>query len=181
MSIMVGRPRKIGKREKNGRVQRVHINPKDQVAAQPHRMGVILKFRDRPEAESEFGRLMLNGKITVSQYEAGKRYADLASRYRVVLDIPPLHPTAMDFERTGGRGGELPAHVARSIRREYDDAFCACGDAGNKAQRAVRDFAVFERVCPDRYSLTLLISGLDRLVKHFGLDPRLQISVSKAR
>src|SRR5687768_5485993 len=53
--IMVGRPRKIGKRERNGRIARTYENPKAQVANQPHRRGVVVQLRECEEAGTEFG------------------------------------------------------------------------------------------------------------------------------
>lgn len=179
MTIMVGRTRKKGRRQPNGQLARTYVNPKHQVMEQPHRVVVPLKFRERPEAESEFGRLMLNGKISLAQYEAGRLYADLASRYRVVLGFPALHPIGMDLMRSGGRGADFSTDQAKAIRDRYDRAICACAGAGNRAQRAVKDHAVFERRVSDGYSLGLLISGLDRLVQHFALDVNLQISKSR--
>jgi len=177
--IMVGRPRKIGKRERNGRIARVYENPKAQVAAQPHRLDVLSKYREWPEAESEFGRLMLNDKITPAQYEAGLLYARLAARYRAILGLPPIHPVGMDLLRSGGMSGEAPDGLARLVRRQYDKAFEACMEAGHRAQRAVKDHAIFERKISDFGTLDLLKAGLDRLVVHFGIDPKLQISSSR--
>ena len=55
IQIMVGRPRKSGRRQPNGQLARGYVNPKAQVCAQPHRVVVMAKYRDRPEAESNFG------------------------------------------------------------------------------------------------------------------------------
>ena len=177
---MVGRPRKIGKRERNGRIARVYENPKAQVAAQPHRLAVLSKYREWPEAESEFGRLMLNDKITPAQYEAGRLYAGLADSYRAVWDMPRIHPAGIDLTRVGvSQGREMAPDHARSVKRRYELAFEACMEAGHRAQRAVKDHAVFERKISDFSTLDLLKAGLDRLVVHFGIDPKLQISSSR--
>lgn len=171
---MVGRPRKKGKREANGRVQRVYVNPKAQVAAQPHRIAVPKKLRETPEAESEFGRMMLNGTITRAQYEAGRRYAELAARYRAVKGYPPIHPIAMDLLQSGGGiSGEAPANVVRAAVQAYDAAFCAC--APHKVQRAMAHHAVFERKVDDFETLGLLRIGLDKLIAHFHIDPKLTL------
>lgn len=176
IQIMVGRPRKKANREPNGRAVRVYVNPKEQAASQPHRVVVPMKYRERPEAESEFGRLMLNGHITPAQHEAGTKYAELAAQYRAVLSAPPIHPTGIDLCGGNGGGGEMPTHVARAIKARYDKAFEACAEAGNRALRAVKDHAVFERKIGDFETLTQLKRGLDKLVDHFGIDRRLQIS-----
>ena len=173
IQIMVGRPRKRGRRQPNGQLARAYVNPKAQVAAQPHRLGVPRHYREHPEAESEFGRLMLRGKITPAQFEAGRRYAELAARYRAVKGYPPIHPVAMNLLRHGGVGGEAPDHVIAAAVRAYDDAFCACEP--HKVQRAVAHHAVFERKVEDLTSLRLLLIGLDKLVDHFHIDPELTL------
>lgn len=175
-----GRKRKIGvQREKNGQVQRVYVNPRQQAAEQPHRVVVPVQFREFPEAESEFGRLMLMKKITPAQHEAGKIYSGLVSQYRHVYDIPAPSPQAMDLTRVrGSQGREMPIHVARAVRERYDRAYSAIGNAkgGQKAQKAVAHHAVHDRVVADDVSLDLLIGGLNQLVSHFGIDSRLQIT-----
>lgn len=174
MQIMVGRPRKMGKREPNGRIQRAYQNPKAQVAAQPHRSIVARKLREMPEAESEFGRMMLRGIITPAQYESGRRYAELAARWRAVKGYPAIHPIAMDWVRTGrGIGSDAPDHVIRAAIRDYDAAFCACEP--HKVQRAVSHHAVLERKVDDFEALRLLIIGLDKLIVHFHIDQQLAL------
>lgn len=170
---MVGRPRKSGRRQPNGQPARAYINPKAQVAAQPHRIAVAAKLRETPEAESEFGRMMLNGTITRAQYEAGRQYAELAARYRAVKGYPPIHPIAMDLLRSGGGVGEAPDHVIQAAVRAYDNAYCACWP--HKVQRAVAHHAVFERKVDDFETLRLLRIGLDKLVEYFHINPELAL------
>jgi hypothetical protein len=177
LSIMVGRKRKnLAQREPNGRAIRSYENPRAQVASQPHRMLVPVEYREREEAESEFGRLMLNGLISPAQYEAGRQYAALIGLFRLVHGIPSPNPRAVDLLQamTGG-AGDFSEEIAKSIRRRYDDAFCACSEAGNAAQRAVNAHAIFDRQVHDWATLPLLRRGLDCLVKHFGVDPAKQI------
>ncbi len=173
-----GRKRKTdAAREPSGKVQRVYVNPKQQVAQQPHRLQVVKQYREWPEAETHFGRLMLQGKISVSQYEAGNQYAELAGRYRSAIHSPSINPCAVDLGRVGkGRGEGMPDHSAKSIALRYDKAFVACGDAGYRAQRAVKDYAVLDQAVPDAETLKLLIAGLTKLVSHFGIDRNLQIT-----
>lgn len=171
-----GRKRKIGaQREANGRAQRVYENPRQQVAEQPHRVVVPVQFREFQEAESEFGRLMLLKKITPAQHEAGKLYAALASQYRVVKGYPPLHPQAIDLTSVrGGEGGEMASHIIKSVADRYNRAFESI--SGQKSQKAVAYYAVFERPIDTLDGLGLLIIGLNSLVSHFGIDRNLQIS-----
>ena len=175
--IMVGRPRKIGKRERNGRIARTYENPKAQVAAQPHRQSVPKQFREWPEAESEFGRLLIRGGITKSQYDAGMRFTELSVALCAVYDVPSPYPHAMDLTRVrGAMGPGMPSDAARKIREAYNKAFDASMEAGRAAHRAVKDHVVLDKPVGDFDSLTALSRGLSRLVDHFGLDARLQMS-----
>lgn len=176
--VMVGRRRKSGRRQPNGQPARVYVNPKAQVAAQPHRMGVVTKFRDRQEAESPFGRLMLNGIITPAMYEAGRAYAALAGQYRGVMGIPSPDPRAIDLGSYGRSvGGDIPSDVARSIKDRYNAAFESL--PGNAIQRAVAEHAVREKPVGDSVSREMLKIGLSTLVRFFGLDENLQINDSR--
>lgn len=176
--IMVGRRRKAGKRESNGRIARVYENPKAFVAAQPHRAGVMKKQRELPEAGSEFGRLMLTGKITPAQYEAGSRYAGIAESARRVYSPLPLHPTGIDLSRVSGGGydGDMPREQAQAIKDRHNKAYDACASVGTRAARAVKDHAIMDMPVRDSISLAQLINGLDALVLHFGIDSRARIS-----
>jgi hypothetical protein len=178
-TIMVGRKRKNLKREPSGRPSRAYENPKLQVMMQPHRRDIPDKLKDGPEAESSFGRLMCLGIITPAQHEAGKRYRQISFDYREVYhNAPSPHPKAISLllvSGGGGDGAEPHRETLLWIKRVYDAAFEALGEAGNRAQRAVKDHAVFEKPCPDEFSRALLRRGLDRLVEHYGIDPRLKI------
>lgn len=175
--IMVGRPRKRGKREPNGRVARAYVSPKAQAAAQPHRRGVVAALRDREEAGTEFGRMMLRGSITPAQYEAGRLYALLVDQFRIVKGYPPFHPRGIDLLGPGGRSVSEPSQeIVQAVTDRYNAAFEACSEAGNRAQRAVKDHAVLDRRVADFETRDLLKSGLDKLIAHFRLDAGLQIS-----
>ena len=178
MQIMVGRPRKTGRRQPNGQLARAYINPKAQVAAQPHRVVVPIRFRELPEAESEFGRLLLNGKITRAQYQAGKMYAELAARYRAAILAPSQSPAGIDLGRVGcGRSEGMPDGTARTIKRAYDSAFESCGPV--RLQKLIAHHVIHDRPVGSFDDRNLLIEGLNKLVKHFGIDERLQISESR--
>ena len=175
MTIMVGRLRKIGvKREKNGRAQRTYINPRAQVASQPHRLEVHSSHREREEAGTRFGRMMLNGVVTPAQYQAGVEYARLSADHRRAIFAPAPEPAAMRFE-AGSRGhaGGMPDDTAQTAVRRFTAAFNAIGMIG--WQCAVMRHAVHDGQITDDRERALLRCGLDRLVLHFGLDRNLQI------
>lgn len=174
--IMVGRPRKVGKRKPCGRLAQTYVNPKQQAAAQPHRASVLKHQREWPEAGSEFGRLLLRGGITRSQYDAGIRFTELCVAMCAVYDVPSPHPRAMDLTNVRGSVSQgMPSERARRIIDDYNRAFEACGDAGRAAQRAVKEHVVLDKPVGDFDSLKALSSGLSKLVDHFGLDARLEI------
>jgi hypothetical protein len=174
--IMVGRPRKIGKRKPCGRLAPVYVNPKAQVARQPHRQSVPKKCREWPEAESEFGRSLLRGAITPAQHAAGMRFTELSVALCAVYDVPSPYPHAMDLTRVrGAMGPGMPSDVATAIRSAYGAAFEACAKAGRKPQRAVKDCVVLDRAIGDFETLRLVRLGLDELVRHFGIDPKLEL------
>lgn len=175
ISVMVGRKRKMRARGATGRLKQTYINPKAQVTAQPHRRAVPVQFRERVEAESEFGRLMLNGRITPAQYEAGTRYRDIVIQMRRTYDAPSPDPRAIDWHRLGGMAPDMPPERSAAIREAYNRAFEALGTAGNKALRAVNAHAVFDSRVRDLAIMPLLTAGLDALIRHYGVDPGLQL------
>lgn len=178
ISIMVGRPRKSGKCQPNGQLARAYVNPKAQVASQPHRVVVPIRFREMPEAETNFGRAMLNGWITPAQFEAGMDYARLKSDYWRSINAPKPDASGIDLERVGcGKSDGMPDSTARSIKRAYDSAFESCGPV--KLQKLIAHHVIHDKPFPSWGERDLLKSGLDKLVKHFGIDPKLQISKSR--
>ena len=195
VSIMVGRPRKIGKRERNGRMQRVAINPKAQVAAQPHRAVLPKHMRELQEAESVIGRLMLTGDLTPAQYEAAQTYRAIVADYHASIQAPRSTAAAIDLARVGAShfAGVSDGYARRAVDR-YQDAFIASGDPLPEVALKAWDcteprlksrdvqFTIAEHVFRDKPippqgdNLILLKTGLDRLIWHFGIDRGLQIS-----
>ncbi len=67
----------------------------------------------------------------------------------------------------------MASEQAKRIKDRYDAAFEALGEAGNRAQRVVKDCAIWDRRVDDFDKLKLLRAGLDKLIHHFGIDPLL--------
>ena len=175
--IMVGRTRKIGKRERNGRIARTYENPKAQVANQPHRRGVVVKFREREESGTEFGRLMLRGGITPAHYEAGIAFTELCEAIRAVYDAASPNPQAMDLTRVRGFPGHgMTSAEGQAIKDRYMKAFDKAGEAGCKAQRTLAPHVIRDEPVMDFETLDRLKAALDRLVRFFGIDPKLKLS-----
>lgn len=175
--IMVGRPRKIGKRKPCGRLAQTYVNPKAQVADQPHRRGVVVQLREREEAESEFGRLMLRGGITPAHHEAGIAFIRLCEALRAVYDAASPSPQAMDLNRRAGFPGPgMTSEEANGIKDRYAKAFERAGEAGCKAQRTLAPHVIRDEPVTDLQTLEWLKAALDRLVRFFGIDPKLKLS-----
>lgn len=163
-------------REPNGRRQRAYVNPKKQIASQPHRMTAPKEFREDDRAETVFGRIMLNGYISPAQYEAGNNWARDVNRFRMLMDCPSPNPKALDLTGTGGGSGrDLSREAIDGIKRAYNAAFEALAEAGNRAQRVVNSIAVYDKFS-EHGGIEVLKCGLNKLVVHYGVDENLQIS-----
>lgn len=171
--IMVGRKRKQNVvRELNGRQLRDRgVDPKLIAARQPHRQGIPLEDVHDPAAETNFGRLMLLKHISRDQWQAGVTWRGIVLRYHAVISAPRSDALSMSGVIVGpwGGSGELSADAIQKRRQEYDEAFCALSQAGNRPQRAVNHWAVYDK---GDYALTYLIRGLNALSEHFGLTKR---------
>lgn len=93
MGRRAGRKRKIGAREKNGRLQRrgkpEMVEEAVRVArAMPHRRSLRSNDRIDARAESPLGRLNVRGAISSGEYAAGETFAAIVGRYRAVIDGP---------------------------------------------------------------------------------------------
>jgi len=174
---MVGRPRKIGPRGKSGRLLQTYVNPRAQVASQPHRKGVLDYLRELPEASTNLGRMMLNHVLTPAQHAAGERYCELYKAFLRAIHCSSPDPSAMDYTpRIAGKGAGIPDSAARKATREYTDAFNAIQIV--RWQIVVMHHAVHDQPIADFADREALACGLDRLVKHFGIDAGLQITTN---
>ena len=167
IEIMVGRKRKKGLREPNGRVKRTReIDPKTVAKRQPHRRGVPAALAHDPKAECIMGRLCLNGFISETQYAAGVKYRTAVMRYRSAIEAPRASAASMAGVIAGPTGGGSPISERRQIeiRNGYMRAFEAIEQAG--AARDVAHCAVFDR---PPFALDKVQRGLDALAVHYGL------------
>jgi hypothetical protein len=167
IEIMVGRKRKKGPRESNGRVQRTKtIDPKTVAKRQPHRRGVPAALAHDPKAECIMGRLCLNGFLSEMQYQAGVKYRTAVLRYRSAIEAPRASIASMAGVLAGPSGGGAAISERRQIeiRNSYMHAFEAIDRAG--AARDVAHCAVFDR---PPFALEKVQRGLDALAVHYGL------------
>jgi hypothetical protein len=167
IEIMVGRKRKKGPREPNGRVQRIKtIDPKAVAKRQPHRRGVPAALAHDPKAECMMGRLCLNGVLSETQYEAGVKYRTAVMRYRSAIEAPRATEASMAGVLAGPTGGGSAISERRQIelRNSYMRAFEVVEQAG--AARDVAHCAVFDR---GPFAVDKVQRGLDALAVHYGL------------
>src|SRR5437763_14031874 len=119
IEIMVGRKRKKGPREPNGRLKRARaikeIDPKAVAKRQPHRRGVPAALAHDPKAECIMGRLCLNGFISETQYEAGVIYRTAVLRYRSAIEAPRASEASMAGVIAEPSGGGAPLSERRPI------------------------------------------------------------------
>src|SRR5678816_2418182 len=126
-----GRKRKMGKRERNGRLQRERGINQNEVAGQlPHRTADVcwldlrraipIEKRHDAKAEHPLGRYHLVGAISDAQYDAGCRFRDEVTRYRRVLDIRKERQSVAGFgQPQASTPKELDDKRAVEIRRDY--------------------------------------------------------------
>lgn len=175
LSIMVGRTRKRGNREPNGRLQREKPLTKLQVAQQmPHRRGLPIELVEHERAESQFGRLSLTKKpgsgneyvISPEQYQAGVQWRKTVMNYRAVLHAPNEFPRSIAGSLVGGGGGSRFMSDEEAHRRKiaYNEAYEAVeGAVGRHCMITLNDATVHERfVEPSR--MPQLWAALDVLV-----------------
>ncbi len=146
---MVGRKRKRGYREPNGRPQREpSISKLDLARHLRHRDGLSDENVVDPRAESQFGRFVLNKLITPEQYDAGIRWRSIVMAYRASIDCPSASPKSVAGAVVGGGGGGSVYSDDEALRRKcvYDEAHDAVMEsAGMACMRTLNDATVHER------------------------------------
>jgi hypothetical protein len=163
----VGRKRKF-RGYVPGRQNVRRISDDELMARQPHRNWLPEDKRLNEKAATPLGGLCLIGIISELQYQAGQRYVITVAEYRVVIGVPMEGFTgSRGFACKGERNCE-PCECRRRKQR-YDAAYGAVFDAGQRAARAVAQVAVHGHACP-RGDIEHLKSGLDALIRHYGLD-----------
>jgi hypothetical protein len=187
--MRTGRKRKSGKREKNGRIQRVRDEDQNQLAARmPHRASEVIyaEFIDgtaeikrivksyipltelhSEKAENPLGRLRLVGAISEDQYLAGREFGKDLIRYRRIIDCKRDPQSIAGFaEPCAKMPSEPSADEATKCLTRYMLAFEAIGS--RSSQLAVKHIIAQERdLAPGLFKY--LVNGLTRLVKHYNL------------
>lgn len=176
--MKVGRKRKQGKRERNGRIQRQKpLDAKVISLGQPHRRSLVwnedkwesvpaAKMHDH-RAESPFGRLNLVNAVPDVEYAAGVKYRDICLRYRAVIDSPNPNPATTSLDRIA-YGGRDPIGDEEAIKRRNDYMRSFEAIEGYGPRLVINSVVIFEKELQPGDFPDLRI-GLKGLVKHYGL------------
>lgn len=166
-----GRPTLPGQRHPNGRLvwrPPEPAGPTPEILARRAELVGQDHAKD-PDAEWLIGRMRLNGQITASECEAGRRYRDTARRLERMMAAAfdgPRHYKAFD-PRPGKQGRpEVDDDDLRRTREQHDAAFEALTLAGWHARRAVANAVRDEPV-----ALEALKVGLEALRAFYRLPP----------
>ena len=146
--MRVGRPRKPGHREPNGRIKRdaahakkLALGERYQVANQPHR-------RDFPNShdellESPLGRFVLRHSLDRALYRGGLAFGTLVRRYLSAKARP-----ADIREAPSGSGADLPEEKARRLAQDVTRIEGVLRPLSPLGFSAVQAMSVYEREPP---------------------------------
>ena len=185
----MGRRRKPGKREPNGKLSRV---PADVAARrkdgldreEQDTIAVAIEARQRvfglPPAISRdqmvgsaVGRYCLQGIITRVQYDAAVLYLADCEAYSHAIGTPGI-PRAVDLNRIGGKDNHENITKAKAAMARYDAMVKAVRakqtEIGNMGNIFGALDAVIRRDVQLEHLLGDLRLGLNALVKHYGVD-----------
>lgn len=181
-----GRTRKFKRRERSGKILRLHravasaertAEILSVVAAQPHRARYGEQFRDQ-RAESELGRLAMDGVLTAQQYEAGIAYRRVVASMRREICAPPTHAKSHSglMLKQGGQASLAQQITDEAEEEKFWRALGKHSDAVRSMsadqKRAVDGVVLDERSIYDSISVFDLKGGLNVLADHFGLIAR---------
>ena len=143
---MVGRKRKSGLREKNGKPQRVSGG-----SSAPSRLMVLRAAAANAALGSQAGQAWLDGLITAQQYDQAKRLSAIIARYHAAIGARGIPAQAYELGMTGSQadpesdtGAAQAEHDAAAVRR-YIKARDSLTRSSKSIWEATRDF------CADVY------------------------------
>jgi hypothetical protein len=168
LTVMVGRKRKQGKRERNGRIQRERPeDPKIIALNQPHRASVPADKRHDQRAENPFGRLNLINAVPDIEYDAGIKFRDIYVRYRATIDSPSPYPRAISLDRLL-KGPRQPIDPEEATRRKTQWRLSLNALGSDREKIVLNSVLIYEKNL-DQGDLQYLRVGLKNLVAHYGL------------
>lgn len=172
----VGRKRKPGAREPNGRPDRKEQEQRYSPAAVKRMSDTAMAAAHDPRLGTVLGRLLLLGEISARQAGAGWQWAEIAHEYYSAIGATPLQAKPVSYERgakgsapdlESAAGAQMTERDKRIIKR-FDRAFCALHSEGHAAATACRRLCEGRGIDPDSYEERLsALRGLDALAAHF--------------
>jgi hypothetical protein len=168
-----GRPRKVGRRDRAGRLRPVVDSPRVVAASMPHRKGLGELAADQ-RAETELGRLVLRGQLDATLGLAGETYLALWRGYVFSLGGPQqlAHGDGHGFSCDGCPDAEARRWCRCDFRRRiWLEAQRALSEEGWWLLGMVSLVVLHDRPCLPG-ELAALRAGLSVLACHFGLRPR---------
>lgn len=167
---MAGRKRRRTKREANGRESRTEVSEVLRAAVIEQRVrhhGLTYGQAATNDAGSVLGRLFLRGQITREQKAAGETWASLDRSYRIICGhrAPNTHAAPYEIIRGQSIEDDINEHTRDAVIARYRAAERVLMEMP-KRLAAVESAALYDEE-PD--SLPLLVSGLDALVRIWGL------------
>ena len=172
----VGRKRKPGAREPNGRPDRKEQEARYSPAAIKRLSDSAVLAAHDPRLGTVLGRLLLLGDISARQAGAGWQWAEIAADYYSAIGATPLQAKPVSYDR--GARGEAPdlesaagaAMTERDKRaaRRFERAFTVLQLEGHAAATACRRLCEGRGIAPDSYEERLqAFRALDALAAHF--------------
>jgi hypothetical protein len=165
-----GRPRKQGERFPSGRLR---PERKAESAVYWQRERDVLRTTSRLSLlGTPIGMMFRAERLTASQFEAGRRFAEARSAADAALGLPPRNATAQDVSGVGGASNAIEDED--SIRRkmkaiaDYDRTEAVVG-YGSRELAALQLIVGYERQPDDYAQVIALVAGLNRLVLFYGM------------
>jgi len=172
----VGRKRKPGAREPNGRPDRKEQEARYSPTAVKRMSDAAMAAAHDPRLGTVLGRLLLLGEINARQAGAGWQWAEIAHEYYSAIGATPLQAKPVSYER-GAKGsapdldsdaGAAMTERDKRIVRRFDRAFVVLQSQGHAAATACRRLCEGRGIDPDSYEERLsALRGLDALAAHF--------------
>ena len=185
----MGRRRKPGKREPNGKLSRapadVAARRKDGLDREEQdTIAVAIEARQRvfglpatisrdQMAGSAVGRYCLQGTITRVQYDAAMLYLADCEAYSHAIGTPGI-PRAVDLNRIGGKDNHENITKSKTAMARYDAMAKAVRAKQTEIGNMGNIFVALDAVIRRDVQLERLIGdlriGLNALAKHYGVD-----------
>jgi hypothetical protein len=172
-----GRKRKMGERYACGKLKPQGAGPAHTPELEARRRDAVGAHWQQPQAGYALGQLLLTGKISARQHDAGDKFGKLWREWQGMAGVPPRQPST-----DRGAPGEIDPAVWERVKATVGGAL-ACLD-GCDPKALVK--AAVDSCCLDDYwpqtatvmGLDALRTGLDALADFFRIPREQQARIS---